>query len=143
MMAPNTSDIHWLNDTRFSGVRRAIDAAITVSGSTRKGSDNSDIVGLVACAFQQEGGGPDAAVRIIADHIMKKCSSILLVRLEDLEFDSGSIASHGLDSMIGVELRNWLFKEFSLEISLQNLLSATLTFMGLSAMVCQSLLEGA
>jgi len=59
----------------------------------------------------------------------------LLIAAEDFDLDGPSVASYGLDSMIGAEMRNWLFKEFGLEVSFQDLLSPLLTFKGLAEMV--------
>lgn len=131
--AGDTSDIFWLNDARFSKVRRAIEAA-TKDSSPKPG--NGDFMGLVAAAQQ---AGQDVVIKVVGDYLMKKCSGILMVPIEDFEFENGSIASYGLDSMIGAELRNWLFREFGLDISFQLLLAPTLTFRGLSIKVGQIL----
>ncbi len=94
-------------------------------------------MGLIAAA--QAEGNADAAIQVIGDHLMKKCSSILMVRVEDFEFDGASIASYGLDSMICVELRHWLFRDLGLDVSFQYLLAGTLTFKGLSYTVADTL----
>ncbi len=41
--------------------------------------------------------------------------------------------------MIGAELRNWLFKEFGLDMGFQTLLAPTLTFKALSMTVGETL----
>lgn len=48
-----------------------------------------------------------------------------------------SVASHGLDSMIGAEFRNWLFREFKIDVPFQQLLAGTLTIAELAQMLCE------
>ncbi len=60
-----------------------------------------------------------------------------MIDLEDFELEGKSIRDYGLDSMIGAELRNWLFKELKLNIAFQELLSATLSFKGLAIRVLE------
>ena len=49
--------------------------------------------------------------------------------------DGKSVADYGLDSTIGAELRNWLLKEFTLDMPFQKLLAPELTFKTLSIAV--------
>jgi hypothetical protein len=60
-----------------------------------------------------------------------------MMSVEDFELEGPSIGAYGLDSMIGAELRNWLFKEFGLNIAFQDLLATTLTFKGLSMLILE------
>ena len=83
--------------------------------------------------------GPEAMIKAIALHIMKRCPNILMTAVEDFDFDGKSIAAYGLDNMIGTELRNWLFKEFGLDMGFQTLLAPTLTFKVLSTTVGETL----
>lgn len=63
----------------------------------------------------------------------------MLISAEDFELDGPSVASYGLDSIIGAEMKNWSFKEVGLEFSFQNLLSPSLTFGGLAEVVSMHL----
>jgi hypothetical protein len=51
----------------------------------------------------------------------------LMISVEDIQTSRGSIASVGLDSMIGSEFRNWIFRELGVEIPFQKLLASNLT----------------
>lgn len=42
-----------------------------------------------------------------------------------------TVASHGLDSRIGAEFRNLIFREFNVEMPFQQLLSPSVTTLGL------------
>ncbi|KAF6230377.1 hypothetical protein HO133_004719 [Letharia lupina] len=98
-------DAYWYNDARLNGIRANVEDILSSSTSS-------------------SGSGGDF-----------RCSSILMTAVEGFDFDGKSIAAYGLDSMIGAELRNWLFKEFGLDIGFQTLLAPTLTFKALSATV--------
>lgn len=127
-------DVYWYNDARFSGIRAAVEDI--QASSTASGGISGDFASSLKAARAES---PEAVLQAIASHIMKRCSSILMIPLESFEYDGTSIAAYGLDSMIGAELRNWLFKEFGLDMGFQTLLAPTLTFKGLSATVAETL----
>ncbi len=62
-----------------------------------------------------------------------------MIPVESFDTENASVGSYGLDSMIGAELRIWLFKELGLEIGFQVLLGPTLTFTALAKMVAEQL----
>ncbi|RWA05468.1 hypothetical protein EKO27_g9639 [Xylaria grammica] len=70
---------------------------------------------------------------------MERMSGILAIPVGDFEVDGPSLGSYGLDSMVGTEMRSWLFKEFGLDYSFQKLLSKTLTFSALASVVAKKL----
>ena len=118
----DTADAYWYKDSRFITLRAAVDAA--KSSSSGRGRSGGDFDGVLKDALAVS---VEKAIEVIAQHIVKRCSSILLTPVEDFELDDRSVASYGLDSMIGAELRNWLFKEFGLDIGFQQLLAPSLT----------------
>ncbi|KAL9597885.1 MAG: hypothetical protein Q9219_004838 [cf. Caloplaca sp. 3 TL-2023] len=119
-----TADAYWYNDARFTEIRSAVERSSKNSGKV--GGGFMDILKEAAAISRER------AIDAIAEHVMKRCSRILMTPLEDFEFDGPSVANYGLDSMIGAELRNWLFKEFGLDMPFQQLLASTLTFKNLS-----------
>ncbi|CAH0024877.1 unnamed protein product [Clonostachys rhizophaga] len=120
-------DAFWMSDKRFRALVHKIEA---VNGGVGVGSGSSALGSMLAAATADE------AVKLARDEIVSKLSRMLLLDLEVFEGDSGSIASYGIDSMIGAELRNWLFKEFALEIPFQQLLGPTLTAIKLARQLC-------
>lgn len=137
--AGENTDITWYEDPRFSNLRPLIDVAAGQSGKAAAGKSGAggDFVKQLATTASKD--GYDAALSMTAMHIMQKCASILMTAVEDFEPEGQSIGGYGLDSMIGAELRNWLFKEFRLNIAFQDLLATTLTFKGLSMLVLENL----
>ncbi|KAL9028248.1 MAG: hypothetical protein Q9196_003360 [Gyalolechia fulgens] len=120
----DTVDAYWFNDARLKGVRKAVQDAS--KGAVKGGS------GIMDTLSKAVADGPDVAIEAISRHIMERCSKILRRDLEEFEMDGPSVADYGLDSMIGAELRNWLFKEFGLDMPFQRLLAPKLTFKELS-----------
>ena len=100
-------DVYWENDARMALIRAAVEETRKSSSS---GSNSQS--GFAASLKAVVPDGLSAVLQTIATHVMKKCASILLVPANSFAFEGKSVASHGLDSMIGAELRNWLFKEF-------------------------------
>ncbi|KKK26873.1 putative polyketide synthase, partial [Aspergillus rambellii] len=128
------ADASWYPDARFVHLRAEVERIIgqTAASSTSSGSGGlQSLLANVAVAS----AGRDEILTVIAQFIAQRVSRILLIAAEDFDLDGPSVASYGLDSMIGAEMRNWLFKEFGLEVSFQELLSASLTFKGLAEMV--------
>ncbi|KAL0929727.1 polyketide synthase [Colletotrichum truncatum] len=129
-------DLYWYRDARFSHVRNAVEATGKQKAGGSSGGGES-FRETVKVALKQE--GYDGAVRAIAKHIAKRVSIILMIAVEDIELDGPSIASYGLDSMIGVEMRTWLFKEFGLNYPFQQLLAPTLSFTKLGSVVAETM----
>lgn len=134
LASENVVDAYWYNDARLNGIRANVEDIL--QSSTSKSGSGGDFVGSLKATMAE---GPDAVIGAIALHIMKRCSSILLTAVEEFDFDGRSIAAYGLDSMIGAELRNWLFKDFGLDFSFQTLLAPTLTFKALSVTVGETM----
>lgn len=128
--ASDAADADWYNDSRFGGTRATVDHIR--KSSTFSGGSGGDFVSLLKAAKTES---PQAVVQAIALHIMKRCSSDVMTPEDSFDFDGKSIGPYGLDIMIGAELRNWLFKEFGLDLSFQTLLAPTLTFKALSEIV--------
>ncbi|KAJ6172830.1 KR domain-containing protein [Penicillium chermesinum] len=76
------------------------------------------------------------AIGTVRHHFVAKLARMLMLNVEDFEEEGRSVASYGIDSMIGAELRNWIFKELGLDISFQQLLGPTLTIPKFAEQVC-------
>lgn len=124
-------DAYWYDDIRFCHVRATLDEF--VAGKSNRGSSGEN--NFAATIKEAAAESVEAAVEVIAKHIVKRVSSILMIPVEDFELDGPSLASYGLDSMIGAEMRTWLFKEFGLDYPFQKLLAPTLTFTKLAEVV--------
>lgn len=120
-------DSFWMGDERFSLLTNTMSAG---SSDSAQGAGES-VISLIKAAAT-----PAEAVNIVNDHFCAKISRLLLVEMEDFDVDGKSVASYGLDSMIGAELRTWIFKEYQLDIPFQQLLAPSLTISAFSKIVC-------
>ncbi|KAL8893690.1 MAG: hypothetical protein Q9192_005018 [Flavoplaca navasiana] len=79
--------------------------------------------------FSQAASQEDAAV-IVSEALRTKMSRILGVSLDEIQLDS-RVESYGVDSLVAVELRNWLANEVDADVAVFELLgSATLRNVG-------------
>ncbi|KAL8857761.1 MAG: hypothetical protein Q9178_005661 [Gyalolechia marmorata] len=120
-----TTDAFWLEDARFKSLLHSMSA----SDGAASGGQNalSTIKGAKTAA---------EAVQYVSEYFIEKLARLLLVDLDDFEPDVKPIAEYGLDSMIGAELRNWIFKELGLDIPFQQLLGPGLTITKFAIQVC-------
>ena len=106
MSSTEDVDAFWYADARFCHLR----AVIAANEGQSRGSDVDSFSMTIKEALSD---GPQAIIAVIAKHIAKRMSNILMIPVDDFELDGPSLGSYGLDSMIGVEMRTWIFKEFS------------------------------
>ncbi|KAI9655990.1 MAG: Type I Iterative PKS [Bathelium mastoideum] len=132
----SSDEAYWYPDARFAQLRSVVEDILTSSS----GGDGSSGEGSFAQELKaSQAQGPDAVLNTISGHIAKKLASMLLIPVEDFAFEGASVAVYGLDSMIGADLRNWLFKQFGLEMSFQLLLGPKMSIMALARVVAEHL----
>ncbi|KAL4749621.1 hypothetical protein BDW72DRAFT_194652 [Aspergillus terricola var. indicus] len=128
--AGDTADSFWIDDRRFNAVVQAMNA-----GSASGSAAAQTILGVL-----RDSNGIEAAeaMDIVAEAVIGKLARMLLIEVEQIERDGRSIASYGVDSMVGAELRNWIFKEMEMDIPYQQLLGASLTINRFAEQVCSA-----
>lgn len=132
----DADDSFWLEDARFSHVVHDIYS----SADDASGAGAQSIVAIMKAAESEA-----EAVTAIEAHFMDKLARMLMLNPDDVDPKVGSISSYGIDSMVGAELRNWIFKEYKMDLPFQQLLGPTLTiekFAGL-ALATQGLFQAA
>lgn len=123
--AEGNVDAFWSANPRFSTLVHSMN----IYGGGNQGGDNkarSILIRLRAAGAES----PAKAVDLVRDHFIANLSRVLLVDETEFGDDDNagdSIASYGVDKMIGAELRNCIFKELALDIAFQKLRSPTLT----------------
>jgi hypothetical protein len=130
MTAAGTTDNFWTEDVRFNDLL----SIMRSSSAADPGSAGQSILSSIKAA-----GSAKEAVGVASEHVVGKLGRMLMLDAEQFDIESRSIADHGLDSMIGAEFRNWVFKEFAMDVPFQQLLAPTLTIAKFSAQVCESL----
>jgi len=122
-----TTDGFWMEDARFRSLIHTMKSASPTSASGSAAS----ILSIINAA-----ANPAQSVEVASEHFMDKLSRLLMVPRDEFEPDTKRISSYGLDSMIGAELRNWIFKEFALDIPFQQLLGESMTVTRFAGLVC-------
>ncbi|EAT86508.2 hypothetical protein HBI56_102290 [Parastagonospora nodorum] len=129
-------DAFWSADPRFSTLMHTMNV---YSGGDKEGEDEA---GSIVQSLRAAGTElPAKVVRLVCDHFITKLARVLLVKEMEWGQENNaerSIASYGVDSMIGAELRNWIFKELALDIAFQQLLSPSLTITKFAELVCNA-----
>lgn len=135
-------DAHWFQSPRFGWLRTAMDehrskfhSGVDQSHTNTADGRRLDIVRAVRQAVDR-----DVAVAAVQKHLAARLARLLMLDETKMSMTHRSMASHGLDSMIGTELRNWLFKEFGVDMPFQQLLSSSLTISELAAFLCDKVL---
>ncbi|KAI5867271.1 KR domain-containing protein [Durotheca rogersii] len=125
------TDSYWLEDARFKQAVHDINSAEGTGGSS--GGSGQDIISTIAAA-----ASPAEAVDAVTEHFIAKLARMLLLEDDAFEPSVKSISSYGIDSMIGAELRKWIFKEYKMDVPFQQLLGPTLTVTKFAGQVCAS-----
>ncbi|RYO86469.1 hypothetical protein DL762_004751 [Monosporascus cannonballus] len=113
------TDSFWIEDARFSHVVRDIKSS---AADDDAGANDRSILATIKSA-----GSLAEAVTAVNEQFVDKLARMLMLNPDDIEPEIGSIASYGIDSMIGAELRNWIFKEYRMDVPFQQLLGPSLT----------------
>lgn len=124
----------WYRDARMSPVRKALEAKLEHmnASSSGQGRDGSFVSSL-------EGLSQEDMLVALGLHIVKQTARILGLEPETFKLEGASVASHGVDSMIGVEIQRWLFAEFAWATSVTTLSNPNTTFAGLALDVAEYL----
>lgn len=103
----------WFNDAKFAHVRNVDTHQVTLETE----EDTLQLQSLLSQATSFE-----AAAEIVSIALVQKLSKSLMVDVEDIEA-SRPLSRYGVDSLLAVEIRSWLFTELQADISVFQLLS--------------------
>nr|ALQ32738.1 putative polyketide synthase [Fusarium anthophilum] len=97
---------YWIHDQRFAALRK------TAAGSGVEGSAGVSLRDeLVRC-----GQMGDEAVHLITSALAQRLAKLMMMPESDI--DTGKpLSSYGVDSLVAVEVRNWIAKEAVVEVS--------------------------
>lgn len=107
-------DPYWFTDARFSHLKLM---------DTRTSFKESDSTGPPLQRLLSETTSIAAAATIICDAIAARLAKSMRVPLEDLD-PSKPVNAYGVDSLIAVELRNFIFREIKADMSIFDILSS-------------------
>ncbi|KAI0128332.1 putative polyketide synthase [Xylariales sp. AK1849] len=136
MEGMDITDAFWHQDARMKSVLESLETLAAAAGKSGGQDGGGAGAGFTATL---DGLSEDEVLKAIALHIVGRAARILGSQADSFKLDKASVASHGIDSMIGVELQSWLFKEFGLQISVQVLSNPNTTFSGLARTVAEQI----
>ena len=130
----------WFNDAKFAHMR-IIDTQRSVQ-DLNSGDEGAQLHLQLA---QAENAA--TATDLVTGALKKKLAKAMMMSVDDID-GAQPVSSYGVDSLVAVEVRTWVFKEIKADISVFDVLSnvplASLarTIVGKSKYVMESLLEG-
>lgn len=104
----NVQDLFWIDDAKFKYLKEAAEA------EQAHLSTSAPTVSLSSAVKTSK--SHDEALQLVSDGLMDKVSAVLMVPREEMD-QSRPIVVYGLDSLVAIEIRNWITRE--LEASLQ------------------------
>jgi acyl carrier protein len=123
------ADAFWSNDRRFTGVAQVHTSQTASRGS---GYDTPDLKSQLASAASSED-----QVALLTVAIARKLSDMFLVPAEEISPDQ-SLTRYGVDSLVAVELRNWLASSTGTDPSIFEIMQSS-SLKDLAARTCEKL----
>ena len=124
------ADTFWFDEPRFGAVATAVSQHMSVESAA---AGDSIIAAIERAKTTEE------AIEAVTAHLVQRLSRLMMIDAEDFQPETRSIVSYGLDSMIGAEFRNWIFREFKIEVPFQQLLADNLTVAKLAVDLCEKI----
>ncbi len=121
-------------DARFSHV------GASLAGFSRKQESQGQIQSLDS---QIAVAGRDGArlLEVVLEAFKQKLSRLLALRVEDVH-EEETIAGHGVDSLVAVEIRNWFRKEVRGNVTVFEVLNGKVSLRGLVEGVVREMVDG-
>ncbi|CAG9990181.1 unnamed protein product [Clonostachys byssicola] len=120
------SDAYWTKDRRFAAVTRA--DGLQGNGKTTSADLKSQL---------SNAPSTDEAVVLLSTSIAEKMSKMFLIPAEDISSDQ-SLTHYGVDSLVAVELRNWLASNTGTDPSIFDIMQST-SIKGLAVRIMEKL----
>jgi hypothetical protein len=126
-LADANNRVIWRRDRRFS-VYRALESSSETATPSEEGLKSF----MSQLGSRGASGLGDDAVQFLAKEIGSTLYGFMMKEPEDMEMDK-PLSALGLDSLVGIELRNWCKTQIGLEISILEIMQSTLIDVGKKA----------
>ncbi|KAL9110335.1 MAG: hypothetical protein Q9227_005066 [Pyrenula ochraceoflavens] len=115
-------DPYWMADSKFAVLRKVdLDASLPVAPSSSTAS-SPDAAGSLKQALALATASSSSQKReLVQQALLSKLARSLNVGVEDLD-PKKSMSRYGVDSLVAVEVRNWILKETGAEVSVFEIL---------------------
>lgn len=107
----------WVDDAKFSYLKAA--AAAQAENLSNSATTNVSLSSAVKAAK-----GHEQALDIVCEGLMTKVSAVLMVPREEMDA-SRPIVVYGLDSLVAIEIRNWITRELEASLQVLELLTSS------------------
>lgn len=122
------------DDMPLEHLHRSLFAYFGQSKSTTSNSVSANSVSPAALFRQAE--NTEEMTRIVVDSLVMKLARAVSIQADDVVVDR-PLHLYGVDSLVAVELRNWIIKEFSADVPVFELLSGK-TVLGIGQLVVKT-----
>lgn len=116
-ISPQTQDLFWVDDARFAHLKSA--AAALSASSSDASSANISLSSALKQATSHE-----KALDLVVDGLITKVSAVLMVPREEMDA-ARPIVVYGLDSLVAIEIRNWITRELEASLQVLELLTSS------------------
>lgn len=117
----------WTTDAKFKHLRLAMEAAAAADASANAGAISFN-------AALKAAKSPAEAEEVVCNGLVGKISSVLMLDIEDMDV-TRSLSHYPLDSLVAIEIRNFITREFEANMQVLELLSSG-SIQTLSRAVC-------
>lgn len=117
----------WTHDAKFKHLRLAMEAAAAADASANAGAISFN-------AALKSAKSPAEAEEVVCNGLVGKISSVLMLDIEDMDV-TRSLSHYPLDSLVAIEIRNFITREFEANMQVLELLSSG-SIQTLSRAVC-------
>lgn len=112
----HTRDLFWIDDAKFSHLRRIADA---------KSQDESTSAPVISLSNALKNAQThETALSLVYNSLVAKVSAVLMVPEEEMD-SSKPVSVYGLDSLVAIEIRNWITREFDATLQVLELLASS------------------
>ena len=113
----SSSPPYWVSDANLSHIRRTI-------GQDSHHESISDPAVVSLSQLLKNAGSTEVARQLMVEGLVQKLCALLVVQPQDIDARK-PVAAQGLDSLVAVELRNWIVREMEVSINLVELMTAS------------------
>ena len=118
-ITPETKDtLFWVEDARFKHLKDAADAEAASLSTASTTSVISLSAALKATKEYKQ------AIDLVSEGLMTKVSAVLMFPREEMDA-AKPIVAYGLDSLVAIEIRNWITRELEASLQVLELLTSS------------------